>query len=117
MKLEGLKPASTLRFSMYDQLIQAAVNGQGVALGRSPLIDELLRQRRLIVPFGTALASPRSYYLLQSSAAARKAEVQEFVVWLREEIEREVAPAANTSSPAATARVPGSRARAGRAPT
>jgi len=116
MKLEGLKPASTLHFSMYDQLIQAAVNGQGVALGRSPLIDELLRQRKLVSPFETSLASPRSYYLLQSSAAARKAEVQEFVAWLREEIEREVAPAANASA-AATARAPGSRARAGRAPT
>ena len=118
MKLEGLKPASTLHFSMYDQLIQAAVNGQGVALGRSPLIDELLRQRKLVAPFETSLASPRSYYLLQSSAAARKAEVLEFVVWLREEIEREVAPAANAAVPAgATARGPGSRARAGRVPT
>lgn len=120
MKLEGLKPASTLHFSAYDQLIQAAVNGQGVALGRSPLIDGLLREGRLIVPFETSLASPRSYYLLQSSTAARKEEVQEFADWLREEIGREIRPAANADSTAeagaaATAPARGSAARAGRA--
>ncbi|HEY9066589.1 MAG TPA: transcriptional regulator GcvA [Burkholderiaceae bacterium] len=118
MKLDGVKPASTLRFSMYDQLIQAAVSGQGVALGRSPLIDDLLRQRKLIQPFEATIVSPRSYHLLQSHTAARKSEVQEFVAWLREQIEQEIAPAANTPrGGAATARGQGSRARAGRAPT
>ncbi len=48
MKLEGLKPASVLHFSMYDQLIQAAVSGQGVALGRRPLVDDLIAQRKLV---------------------------------------------------------------------
>lgn len=117
MKLEGLKPASTLHFSAYDQLIQAAVNGQGVALGRSPLIDGLLREGKLIVPFETSLASPRSYYLLQSTTAARKEEVQQFAQWLRGEIEQEFAPAANSGPAPATARGRDSRARAGRVPT
>jgi LysR family glycine cleavage system transcriptional activator len=94
--LDELKPVRTLRFSMYDQLIQAAVNGQGVALGRSPLVDDLLRQGKLVIPFEAACASPRGYYLLQASAAARKPEVQEFVAWLRGEIEREAAPAASS---------------------
>ena len=31
-----LKPAGALHFSQYEQMIQAAVNGQGVALGRQP---------------------------------------------------------------------------------
>jgi DNA-binding transcriptional LysR family regulator len=39
MQLTQLKPAAVLHFSSYDQLIQAAVAGQGVALGRVPLID------------------------------------------------------------------------------
>jgi len=96
MKVEGLKPASSLHFSAYDQLIQAAVNGQGVALGRSPLIDDLLRQRKLIAPFEKTMASARSYYLLQSTAAARKPEVQEFIAWLRTEIEADAAAQAGT---------------------
>ena len=76
MKLESLTPASVLHFSLYDQLIHATLAGQGVALGRSPLIDSLLRQRKLVAPFSQTIASPRSYYLVQSAAATRKPEVQ-----------------------------------------
>ncbi len=85
LKLEGLVPTSVLHFSMYDQMIQATLAGQGVALGRSPLIDSLLRSRKLVAPFKQTMASPRSYYLVQSAAALRKPEVQAFVAWLRSE--------------------------------
>jgi DNA-binding transcriptional LysR family regulator len=85
LKLENLVPASVLHFSGYDQLIQATIAGQGVALGRSPLIDSLLRQRKLVAPFRQTMASPRSYYLVQSAAATRKPEVQAFVQWLRQQ--------------------------------
>jgi DNA-binding transcriptional LysR family regulator len=82
LKLEGLKPASVLHFSMYDQMIQAAVNGQGVALGRLPLLNELLAQRKLVAPFNKTVVSPRSYYLFQSDASRKKPEVREFLAWL-----------------------------------
>ena len=88
MKLEGLKAASVLHFSQFDQLINAAVNGQGVALGRSPLLKQLLRERKLVAPFNKTVASPRSYYLVHSAAAARKPEVKEFADWLRGEARR-----------------------------
>ncbi len=85
MKVEGLKPASVLHFSMYDQMIQAAINGQGVALGRVPLINELLAQRKLVAPFKKTVASPRSYYLFQSDASRSKPEVLEFLAWMQAE--------------------------------
>ena len=97
LKLEGLVPASVLHFSMYDQMIQATMAGQGVALGRSPLIDSLLRSRKLVAPFKQTLASPRSYYLLQSTAAARKPEVQAFIAWLHSEADAEAATAATAA--------------------
>src|SRR5258707_2332346 len=37
--IHHLAPAGSLRFNHFDQVIQAAVDGQGVALGREPLID------------------------------------------------------------------------------
>ena len=89
--LEGLKPASTLQFSHYDQMIQAAVNGQGVALGRFPLVQGLIDQRLLVAPFKKTLASPRGYHLLRSEAASRKPEVQDFVAWLLAEVSRPAA--------------------------
>jgi LysR family transcriptional regulator, glycine cleavage system transcriptional activator len=94
MKHEGLKPAGVLHFSLYDQMIQAAVNDQGVALGRLPLIDALLQQRKLVAPFRNSLASARSYYLIASSAASRKPEVREFADWLCGEAQRADAGAA-----------------------
>jgi len=39
-----------LTFSHYDQVVQAAVAGQGVALGRFPLLDPFVAQRRLALP-------------------------------------------------------------------
>jgi LysR family glycine cleavage system transcriptional activator len=85
MKLEGLKPASMLHFSQFDQLINAAINGQGIALGRMPLLKQLMSDRRLVAPFKKTMASPRSYYLVQSSSASRKPEVKEFVAWVLDE--------------------------------
>lgn len=85
MKLEGLEPASVLHFSQFDQLINAAVAGQGVALGRSPLLKQLLRERKLVAPFKKTVVSPRSYYLVHSAGAPRKPEVQAFAAWLREQ--------------------------------
>lgn len=73
-----------LHFSQFDQLINAAVAGQGVALGRSPLLKQLLRERKLVAPFKKTVASPRSYYLVQAAGAARKPEVLDFAAWLRE---------------------------------
>ena len=88
MKLEGLEPAGRLHFSQFDQLINAAIAGQGVALGRLPLLQRLLRERKLVAPFDKTMASPRGYYLVRSAAAARKLEVLEFAAWLREEARR-----------------------------
>ena len=85
MQIGDLKPAGAMHFSQYDQAIQAAVNGQGVALGRLPLVASLIEQGKLVAPFKGALGSPRGYFLVQSDAAARKVEVQEFVAWLRAE--------------------------------
>jgi hypothetical protein len=58
----GLKPAGSLRFKLYDQVIQATVGGQGVALGRIPLIAEYLRDGRLVAPFPKRYESARGYY-------------------------------------------------------
>ena len=85
MKIETLKPASVLHFSMYDQMIQAAVNGQGVALGRLPLLNSLLAQRKLVAPFKKSVASPRSYYVFRSDASRAKPEVNQFLAWLQAE--------------------------------
>lgn len=102
--LEQLQPAGTQQHSLYDQLIQAAVGGQGVALGRSPLVDALLADGRLVAPFDARQVSPRSYHLRVSDAGAQRAEVQAFVVWLRAQVDAVTAPGPGSSGPADRAR-------------
>lgn len=85
-----LKPAGALRFSLYDQVIQAAIAGQGVALGRIPLITRLLDARVLVAPFGKRYDSPRGYYAIAAPHAAQRPEVIAFVEWLRKEAQQAV---------------------------
>jgi len=81
----GLRPAGALRFTLYDQVIQAAVGGQGVALGRLPLIAEFLRDGRLVAPFPKRYDSERGYVALVAPHATAREDVIAFVRWLDEE--------------------------------
>jgi DNA-binding transcriptional LysR family regulator len=81
----GLKPAGSLRFKLYDQVIQAAVSDQGVALGRIPLIAEYLRDGRLVAPFPKRYDSARGYFAIVAPHAVGRPEVAAFVAWLAEE--------------------------------
>ncbi len=80
-----LVPAGNVRFSQYDLLLQAAISGQGVALGRSPLIDHALARRELVTPFPKRYDSPRGYFALSGSQSAGRPEVRDFVEWLSAE--------------------------------
>lgn len=105
MGLHRLQPAGTLRFAQYDQLILAAIDGQGVALGISPLVRRYVSQNRLAVPFQRRIASPRAYHLITARRAAGRPDVAAFAEWLMRHASQEsdaVAPDAN--EPAAAAR-------------
>jgi len=84
--LAELQPAATLSFSNYDEAITAALAGQGVALGRRPLIDSLLGSRKLVAPFKEKIASPRAYFLLVTPGARAKPAVQALERWLLEQV-------------------------------
>ena len=83
--LKDLQPAGVLQFNNYDQLVQAAVNGQGIALGRLPLLKRMLREKQLVTPFKRSVVSSRGYYVVRSARAAGKQDVAEFEAWLLEE--------------------------------
>ncbi|MGE5338933.1 MAG: LysR substrate-binding domain-containing protein [Gemmatimonadota bacterium] len=81
--LGNLEPAAILSFSNYDSAIAAALAQQGVALGRRPLIDGLLRNRRLVAPFkGDAIASERAYFLVTAPGARSRPAVRALEEWL-----------------------------------
>jgi LysR family transcriptional regulator, glycine cleavage system transcriptional activator len=84
--IADLRPAGTLSFSGYDQIIPAAVAGHGVALGRMPLLKDLLAAKDLVAPFKNFAADPsRAYFAIVAKNATGRAEATDFVEWLREE--------------------------------
>jgi LysR family transcriptional regulator, glycine cleavage system transcriptional activator len=86
-----LRSAASLHFSQYEQMIQAAINAQGVALGRHPLVKNLIQSEALVAPFNSALVGSRAYFLIESPAAAGKPHVRQFADWLLDEARRESA--------------------------
>jgi DNA-binding transcriptional LysR family regulator len=85
----GVKPAGMLRFSHYDQLMQAAIEGQGIALGRSRFVDKWVKQGKLVLPFGKRFmctpADSRAYFLVPSPRSAARPEVSKFAQWLQQQ--------------------------------
>ena len=82
--IADLRPAGTLSFSGYEQIIPAAVAGHGVALGRTPLVRDLLAAKELVAPFKSSADPARAYFAIVSKRAAGRPEVTAFVDWLRE---------------------------------
>ena len=88
MQMPPTPGAGALRFSHYDQVIRAAIEGQGVALGRVPLVNEQIRAGELATPLKAsryaAPAADRAYWLAVAPRSAARPEVVTFVTWLRD---------------------------------
>jgi DNA-binding transcriptional LysR family regulator len=82
----GLVPGGTLTYDQYDQVIGAALHGQGVALGRLTVVDSLIREARLVPLFGKRMQVPRATHAIVAPRAAERPEAQAFVAWLKQEI-------------------------------
>jgi DNA-binding transcriptional LysR family regulator len=77
-----LEPSAMLTFNNYDAAVAAALAGQGVVLGRRPLIDALLARRELVTPFSGSLAKGRGYTLFAEPVAGRRPAVKALHDWL-----------------------------------
>jgi len=88
-RLADLRPAGSLTFSGYDQIIPAAIAGHGIALGRSPLVREAIASGELVAPFKRSADPARAYYAVVSKNSAGRPEVADFIAWLKEESRKE----------------------------
>jgi LysR family transcriptional regulator, glycine cleavage system transcriptional activator len=86
MGLSGVKPKGVLRYNQYDQAIRAALEGQGIALGRIALIEPLLSERRLVAVGGADAdhAHGYAYWLVQADLTPR-GDVQVVIDWIKTE--------------------------------
>src|SRR5690606_10892224 len=88
MGLARLDMARTMRFTQYSEAVAAAVAGQGLVIGRLPLLADLLRRRELVAPFASAAASRRGYFVQLAPGASHNQDAQDFARWLLAEAQQ-----------------------------
>ena len=84
----GVDPSRGPRYSHSSLVLQAAIEGQGVALGRSSLVSLDLEAGRLVQPFGPALPSHYACYVVSPVATAERPKIKAFRDWLLAEAGR-----------------------------
>ncbi len=80
--VKGVDAARGSHFSSPELVIQAAIDGAGVALGRLSLAAADLAAGRLVMPFEMSLALAPSYYVVFPEAAAARPKVAAFRDWM-----------------------------------
>lgn len=85
----GLKQSARqpcLYFSQYEHVLTAAVQGAGLAIGRTPLVLPLLRngQLKVVLPGHTVVGL--GYRIVTSAHSAERPAVQKFRTWLEREL-------------------------------
>jgi len=78
---------AVLSFDNYTLVIQAAIAGQGVAIGWRHLVDDLLAQDLLCRPCPGAATSSYGYYAVLPERKRRQRLLQPFLDWLLEELQ------------------------------
>ncbi|TMX10607.1 transcriptional regulator, partial [Aeromonas salmonicida subsp. achromogenes] len=78
-------------FSHSTMVIQAAIHGQGVALGHSVLAQPEIEAGRLICPFEQVLVSKNAFYLVCQEQQSDQGKIVAFRDWMLELVEQEEA--------------------------
>ena len=77
-----LKPAQSMQLDSLLPAMELAVQGQGVALGRTCLLQPLLDSKQLIAPFSGSLNTDEAFYLTRPDSQHQHSNAQIFRRWL-----------------------------------
>ncbi len=86
----GVEGVNVRRGSTIDDpnvVLQAAIDGQGIALGADALLGEELSSGRLVMPFDPSISTDLSYYAIYPKTALERPKVKAFYEWLLAEAE------------------------------
>ena len=89
-RARGLPPppaSAMLELETVEQVLQVAEAGHGIAMGRSPFIEEPLARGTLTAPFGAAGPTGAAYYLCQPAGRVPTAAARRLARWLTAEAE------------------------------
>ncbi|MFP6747346.1 MAG: transcriptional regulator GcvA [Alphaproteobacteria bacterium] len=86
-RVENVDASHGMTLTPWTMVVQAAIEGQGVALGRRALVAGDLAAGRLVRPFDLGLPLPFSHWLVYPPGAERRPKVRAFRDWLVSEAE------------------------------
>jgi LysR family glycine cleavage system transcriptional activator len=104
--LDWPEPERGTLFNDSSHLLQAAADGQGVALARRTLIGKDLHNGVLMRPFDVEVPAPRRFYLVYPPRLRDAPKLESFRAWIRRELEAD-----NDASVSSAMRPPVSGAR------
>ena len=82
--LKSFSPKRWLYFNYANQIAQAALTGQGIALARMPLVADSLASGDLVEPLpNLRIDSPLAYWLIVGPRNQARPEVMAFCDWLK----------------------------------
>ncbi len=86
-----VKPKNRVNINNYPMLLQAAMNGQGVALAWGSLVDEYLDNGTLVRPVETVLRTQANFCMLEpSDRGVIPSSVKQFRTWLLDQLPGQV---------------------------
>jgi LysR family transcriptional regulator, glycine cleavage system transcriptional activator len=71
-----------ITFDLALMTVQAAIDGIGVAMGRTSYVQDDIAKGRLVVPFNIALPADAGFYLVSPEGAAEPPKLKAFRQWL-----------------------------------
>ncbi len=77
-----LADGAKLTFDLAMMAVQAAIDGQGVCIGRSTYVNDDLRAGRLVAPFDLRLQDDLGFYLVTPHETAESPKISAFRKWL-----------------------------------
>ncbi|MEQ8319768.1 MAG: transcriptional regulator GcvA [Rhodospirillales bacterium] len=83
--LRDIDPTRGTGYTHSNLVIQAAINGEGVALGRGLLVADPIEAGKLVAPFDLALSAEYRYYVASTDANYDRPKVRVFREWLMRE--------------------------------
>lgn len=87
--LMDITPKNILSFNHGDLAIQAAMDGQGIAMARHIMAQRALEQNSLVPVFNMPLPTRRKYYILAPKENTENPAVMKIIDWLCDEAEKD----------------------------
>ncbi|GAB55440.1 LysR family transcriptional regulator, glycine cleavage system transcriptional activator [Glaciecola punicea ACAM 611] len=85
---EHLKISQGFQFDTLITALEMAILGEGIALGRTSLVDEMLSSGKLIAPFKEQIATDEAFYLAYASSNLIHPHANKFKEWILNKIDK-----------------------------